>query len=192
MNRRAFRTAMLGVGGLALAAGLVTMSLQGAAAQEQFTIDSGDFWFGDPSFESGTYQTTIEAGDTVTWDFGGSAAPHTTTSVDGVWDSGTLSGGTFAFTFDEPGTYAYHCDIHPTLMMGVVTVEAAGEEPTEPPADDGTPPTDATPQVSGAPSAGQGYRSASGVSAWWIAASALGAVGIALSTAATLMYRRGR
>src|SRR5262249_12084958 len=53
-----------------------------------------------------------------------SDAPHTVTS-----DSGTLlasstvtpSGGTFRFTFTQPGTYHYHCTIHPS-MQGTIVV----------------------------------------------------------------------
>ena len=48
---------------------------------------------------------------------------HTWTSND-LFDSGTLSqGDTFEFTFDEAGEYEYYCAIHPTQMMGTLTVE---------------------------------------------------------------------
>ena len=48
--------------------------------------------------------------------------PHTWTSDDGVWDSGGLSGdATFRFTFDQAGTFAFHCAIHPE-MKGSITV----------------------------------------------------------------------
>ena len=48
---------------------------------------------------------------------------HTWTSVDDVFNSGTLGGGdTFTFTFDTPGEYAYFCSIHPD-MTGSITVQ---------------------------------------------------------------------
>lgn len=48
---------------------------------------------------------------------------HTWTSVDRVWDSGSLSSGdSFEFTFTEPGDYDYLCSIHPQ-MTGTITVE---------------------------------------------------------------------
>ncbi len=72
---------------------------------------------------------TVEPGTTVTWVQNGEN-PHTTTSYDGLWDSGIIeggSGGTFSFTFDEPGTYEYFCIPHEDLgMVGTVTVTDGG------------------------------------------------------------------
>jgi plastocyanin len=69
---------------------------------------------------------TVKAGTTVTWTNNGPSA-HTTTSDGGVWDSGTLgTGGTFQFTFPQPGTFGYHCTLHPPNLYpgftGTVTV----------------------------------------------------------------------
>ena len=68
---------------------------------------------------------TVEPGTTVTWVQSGDN-PHTTTSYDGLWDSGMIEGGsegTFSFTFEEPGTYDYYCIPHEDLgMVGSVTV----------------------------------------------------------------------
>lgn len=51
------------------------------------------------------------------------AIPHTWTSSDGVWDSGSLGqGDTFSFTFEEAGEYPFVCLIH-SSMSGTVTVE---------------------------------------------------------------------
>lgn len=48
------------------------------------------------------------------------AASHTWTSVDGSFDSGTLAEGeSFEFTFDEPGTFRYRCDIHETMAGSI-------------------------------------------------------------------------
>src|SRR5215213_8488559 len=71
---------------------------------------------------------TVEPGTTVTWVQSGNN-PHTTTSYDGLWDSGMIeggSGGTFSFTFEEPGTYDYYCIPHESMgMIGSVTVSGA-------------------------------------------------------------------
>jgi plastocyanin len=89
-----------------------------AWAQEEVTVRMEDNFF-DPA------QITVEPGTTVTWVQSGNN-PHTTTSYDGLWDSGMLPGGsgqTFSFTFEEPGTYDYFCIPHEDLgMVGTVTV----------------------------------------------------------------------
>jgi plastocyanin len=82
---------------------------------------------------------TIKAGTIVRWTNNGPSA-HTTTSDGGVWSSTTLSApsggggyggtgtaaGTFDFTFTQPGTYTYHCSLHPPSLYpgftGTVTV----------------------------------------------------------------------
>lgn len=66
---------------------------------------------------------TIKAGTKVTWT-NASDAPHTVTSDTGsTLASGTVSpsGGSFSFTFTQPGTYTYHCMIHP-YMKGTIVV----------------------------------------------------------------------
>ena len=72
---------------------------------------------------------TVPAGTTVTWVQNGNN-PHTTTSYDGLWDSGILpagSGQSFSFTFNEPGTYEYFCRPHENQgMVGSVTVTGGG------------------------------------------------------------------
>jgi plastocyanin len=76
---------------------------------------------------------TVEPGTTVTWVQSGDN-PHTTTSYDGLWDSGMIEGGsegTFSFTFEEPGTYDYFCIPHEDLgMVGSVTVTGGTASPT--------------------------------------------------------------
>jgi plastocyanin len=66
-------------------------------------------------------ETDVAAGDTVTWT-NNDSADHTVTFEDGSADSGNIAnGGTFEFTFDTAGEYAYRCDIHPS-MTGTVVV----------------------------------------------------------------------
>ncbi len=65
---------------------------------------------------------TVAAGTTVVWT-NDSSAPHTVTADDGSWSSNVLNhGGTYSRTFTAPGTYTYHCSIHP-YMLGAVVVE---------------------------------------------------------------------
>jgi plastocyanin len=64
---------------------------------------------------------SVAAGATVTWTNSDSVA-HTSTSDVAGWNSGTVApGGRFSFTFQTPGTYSYHCTIHPG-MVGTVVV----------------------------------------------------------------------
>ena len=66
--------------------------------------------------------------------------PHSLTADDGSFDSGIVDpgpeGGRFAgknasVTLTKPGTFGFHCEIHPAAMKGVVTVtgDAAGGGP---------------------------------------------------------------
>lgn len=64
----------------------------------------------------------IAARSTVTWT-NEDPLPHTATADDGSFDSGTLQqGDTFNHSFENPGTFAYTCAIHPS-MRGTVIVE---------------------------------------------------------------------
>jgi plastocyanin len=75
---------------------------------------------------------TIGAGDTVLWEWvsgGHNVSPDDGGQPAGAdWagdDDGTFgSGHTYAYTFDTPGEYSYHCDPHQSVgMRGSFTVE---------------------------------------------------------------------
>jgi plastocyanin len=97
---------------------LLVFAPSALAQDQEVTVRMEDNFF-DPA------NITVEPGTTVTWVQSGNN-PHTTTSYDGLWDSGMIeggSGGTFSFTFEEPGTYDYFCIPHEDLgMIGSVTV----------------------------------------------------------------------
>jgi LPXTG-motif cell wall-anchored protein len=102
-----------------LSTAALLISVPAASAQDEMTVSIQDFFF-DPG------QITVAPGTTVTWVNEGQA-PHTTTADDGTWDSGTLQPGEdFSFTFDQSGTYTYHCSIHPD-MTASVKVSGGGE-----------------------------------------------------------------
>jgi plastocyanin len=64
---------------------------------------------------------TVPVGSTVVWT-NLDPVDHTVTDVDSWWDSGLFGeSGTFAKTFDAPGTYVYYCIPHP-MMIGTVEV----------------------------------------------------------------------
>ena len=63
----------------------------------------------------------VPVGTTVTWT-NQDAIQHSVTATDGSFDSGLFTqGGTFAQTFEQPGTYAYFCARHGS-MQGEVKV----------------------------------------------------------------------
>jgi plastocyanin len=65
----------------------------------------------------------VDVGATVTWT-NDDTVPHTVTADDGAFDSGIFDpGASFSWTFEESGTIAYHCQLHPT-MEG--TIEVSG------------------------------------------------------------------
>jgi plastocyanin len=66
---------------------------------------------------------TVSAGTRVRWRNVDNVAHNTTSNPMGLWASGNLNpGGTFARTFDTPGTFNYTCTLHPG-MNGTITVQ---------------------------------------------------------------------
>lgn len=188
---------------IALAGAAVFAWAGQAQAQEQVTIDAGDFWFCDASFEEGTCETVISAGGTVVWDFSSGINSHTATDCGGscdapsasqVFDSGTVApGGSYSFTFNDPGSYSYLCSIHPTLMFGRIVVQSAPEPPTQTPSvvepGDIIPPGSTPLGGAGLPTSGQGQGDGSS-SASWLVATLLAGGGALLALLGATAYRR--
>ena len=73
------------------------------------------------AFVPGTLQVSV--GATVTWT-NEDSAPHTVSSKDDLFDSGSLSrDDTFSYTFDQSGTFEYNCRIHPFMTVAEIIVE---------------------------------------------------------------------
>lgn len=143
-----------------LAAALATAVLVSAAVltgghgrvtAAQTSIDVGNLYFCDQSFQSGVCESTISSGDTVVWTV--SAGAHTVTECDntfaacppaGGFDSGTLTQGQqFERTFSSAGTFYYECVFHPQQMRGMIVVQAAQATPTPTPSATPSPATSA-------------------------------------------------
>ncbi len=86
-----------------------------ASAPVAALVDIFDFDFGPSTL-------TVPSGTMVTWTNSGPSA-HTVTSDDGAFEGDTLlHDEVLSVVFDSPGTFDYHCAIHPE-MQGRVTVE---------------------------------------------------------------------
>src|SRR5829696_9743434 len=112
------RKILLRLAALSLVALLLFAPTAGAQGKNM-TVSIKNFAFNPPNM-------TVAPGTTLTW-VNNDQVPHTATATNpaGVFDSGTLQPGqSYSFTFNKPGTYAYHCAIHP-YMTGAVTVSGA-------------------------------------------------------------------
>lgn len=82
---------------------------------------------------------TVPVGTKVTWT-NKDPATHTVTSDTGAFDSKNLAtDGTFAFTFNQAGSFAYHCTIHPRMVATIVVTGAAVPTTANAPSTTGAP-----------------------------------------------------
>jgi plastocyanin len=116
MSRANAPRGLLGLGVLALVA-LLSIHLSSPARAQTVTATIQGF-----AFQPATLTVTV--GTTVTWTNKDTAA-HTVTSDTGVFDSGNMpNGATYSFTFNQAGTFPYHCNYH-SNMHGMVVVQSA-------------------------------------------------------------------
>jgi len=99
------------------AAGAATTSAKSSSTEpagpDQIVIDNFAF---KPA------KLTVKPGTKVTW-INHDDVPHTATSTDKRFNSGTLdTDAQFSFVFTDPGTYDYFCALHPK-MTGQITVK---------------------------------------------------------------------
>ena len=73
---------------------------------------------------------TISAGDTILWT-NTTSTSHNVVSSNSAWATSPffVSPGTFSVTFTNPGSYGYYCAPHRSSMNGVITVQAAVNQP---------------------------------------------------------------
>ena len=83
------------------------------------TIPAGALALGNRAYTPD--DVNVAVGAMVTWTNTDSVAHTSTSNVKG-WDSGIVApSGQFTFTFQNAGTFSYHCAIHPG-MIGTVVV----------------------------------------------------------------------
>ncbi|WP_345044945.1 cupredoxin domain-containing protein [Streptomyces sannanensis] len=80
---------------------------------------AGDVTIADNAFSPAVLEVTV--GTVVTWT-NQDSEPHTVTSQgEGPMNSGELGRGqAYSQTFTEPGTYTYHCTLHPGMHGEIV------------------------------------------------------------------------
>ena len=113
----------LTVTGCAFPAGEPSPGLDDASGQAQTPVADPAITIQDFEFNNGT--VTIETGTTVTWVWKDTPMEHNVVFED--FESPLQSEGTWAYTFEEAGSYDYHCQPHP-FMTGTVTVVEPGAE----------------------------------------------------------------
>ncbi len=99
-------------------AGLTACGSSDAATEPAVVIDVANMSYTPAS-------VTIEKGQTVQWRFDDHGLPHDVAGdgpLDGVLQSELLTEGTYEYTFDETGTFTYHCTPH-SSMVGTVIVQ---------------------------------------------------------------------
>jgi plastocyanin len=100
-------------------------SAGGGTAKACATAPAGSTAATTVDIKNSAYATpTVQAkvGDIVAWT-NQDSIPHTATMDDGSCDTGQIAGGATAMlVFTAPGTYTYHCTVHPATMKDV-TVE---------------------------------------------------------------------
>jgi plastocyanin len=123
-----------------------TITVQPGAGRVQ-RIEATDQAREGESLRFNPNQLTVPAGGAIVLaNVGG--VPHTLTADDGSFDTGIVdpgaekgrfAGSNKSVTLDTPGTYTFHCDIHPAAMQGMVTVTGAAGGQTRPPVAAGPP-----------------------------------------------------
>ena len=92
---------------------LLVVTSSPAQTQSSVSVNIANFAFSPATI-------TVSVGTTITWT-NKDDVPHTATSDSGAFNSGTLQQNkSFQFNFDTPGTFDYHCAIHPSMTARVV------------------------------------------------------------------------
>ncbi len=117
----------------ALFAAVFALLLTSLVAVGNATSVSADVAVTILNFQFTPPKMTVPVGTTVRWTNQDGPTHTVTSDTAGIFDSGDLATGkSFSFTFNTPGTFAYHCAIHPT-MMGTIVVTAAAPSATAAP-----------------------------------------------------------
>ena len=96
---------------------LILVLLNGCTKKQEIVKEENTVIIQNFAFNPSTI--TVNKGTAITWT-NEDSAPHIVKSEE-IFESETLSkSGSFAFTFDEPGTYEYLCKIHPYMKGSII------------------------------------------------------------------------
>lgn len=117
MGRKLLALAVVG-----LVAGAIAGPVSAAAGSVKMGESNERYFFAPTT-------TYVSVGGSLTWT-NGTDVPHTVTSDSGteLASGNVAANATFSHTFATPGTFSYHCTIHP-YMVAKVIVLAAGATP---------------------------------------------------------------
>jgi plastocyanin len=86
----------------------------GSTAVSTNSVDISNFSFNPPSI-------TVKANSDIIFSNKDNVT-HTVTADNGKFNQELASGATATITIADPGTYTYHCSVHPS-MKGTITVQ---------------------------------------------------------------------
>lgn len=142
---------------------MMSSFLTGATVQAQPAPTATD----KVNIQNNTYSPgsiTVKQGTTVTWT-NNDTVPHTVTADGGTGPkSGQFQKGqTYSYKFDQVGSFAYHCEVHPQMKASVVVTAAETKPQAQPPVTPpgnvpapGAPPTGAPTEQPPTPTGGRG------------------------------------
>ena len=118
-----WRLALAGIAALGLLVLSVSLPAQAKAPTPPVMVaDVAGSKITIENYEFNPATLTVPAGTSVTWT-NRDDDPHTVTSSENVFASPGLDiDETFSYTFSTPGTYTYHCNLHPH-MTGTIVVK---------------------------------------------------------------------
>lgn len=95
-------------------------SLDTASAAASKAVTIKDFEFTPKSI-------TVNVGDTVEWTNNGPTGHSATSDESGQWDTGVLKkGASGSHTFNQAGTFKYHCTPHPNMKATITVADTGG------------------------------------------------------------------
>jgi hypothetical protein len=192
-------TILFALSGLAAIAFAVVSLGSRSASADTVTIETGNYYFCTAADQGHVCASSVDVGDTVTWQ-GVGGVHRVEQCTDDTFTSCGISaslfdlqqfgpGDTRSQTFNTAGDIYYRCQFHPDLMRGEIEVEAAATDtPTAAPTGSRTAAVSATATPKAVPQTGG--PNDGGTNAWDYALLLVGGALVAGSASAFVLARR--